>query len=146
VSRTSEVSSKKRNGWKAKKPSVSRKENMTAGKPSEGPPELVRRIAKELRATGAKPGAKSGIILFGPDVMPYGKPGASLYAERSWEIAIYFPDEEQGTAWKVRNEIHELMRRKFRDVHQRLEDSQASFHNSHTTAQTFRSALHVPNY
>ena len=128
------------------KPSVSKKESERVRKPSEDPPELVRRIAKELRATGAKPAAKSGIILFGPDVLPYGKPGASLFAGRSWEIAIYFPDEEQGTAWKIRNEIHELVRRKFQDVHRRLEDSQASFHNSHATAQTFRSALHVPNY
>lgn len=144
--KTNEVSSKRRNEGKAKKPSVSKKENEMVRKPSEGPPELVRRIAKELRATGTKLGTKSGIILFGPDVLPYGKPGASLYAERAWEIVIYFPDEEQGTAWKVRNEIQDLLRRKFRDVLRRLEDSQTAFYNSHTAAQTFRSALHVANY
>ncbi len=126
-----------------KKPAVGKKANTKSGaKNAEAKGALV--LLKQGMAKGE---LKSGIVLFGPDVLLEGKPGAFLATNRKWEIAIFYPIEEEGTAHQIRHAIGELMGHRFRDVKQRLEDTEAEHFRSRIfSGQIFRSAMAVREY
>ncbi len=126
-----------------KKAAVSKKANGKAAQRNADAKEAAALLAQEMK----KRELKSGIVLFGPDVLLEGKPGAFLATDRKWEIAIFYPIEEEGTAHRIRHDIGELMGHRFRDVKRRLEDNEADHFRSRVfSSQIFRSAMAVRDY